>query len=449
MTDITQNPIEIASLDAIVEKTTDWESVDGIDAPEDNATEGATLGDDLKDSVGEYPTESQIVNYVRLTVGENITENDVVCMVPDYTTLYPSDDAYVHSFDDPDTNYGSAEFLMTGNLDSGDYTSFIKFNLSSLPDAHQILKAELTIQIQTIFGGDYPHGIRLNRVSSADWDEDTITYNTKPTSTDDVGSAHGAESTVDCGSGSTSLTFDLTYLVRKWKSGALNNYGVEMFMELASNDGIKIYSKEASAAYRPVLTVYLAQETDNLLYKATYTNYFYHRSVIGIAKENISSGNSGIIQVTGVSSGHSFDDIGSPLYLASNGGINSDTTNITSLLKLGRAVSSTQMLIEINNSDIEIESIQETCTGTSTSKTFIAPVDAKYCIAYISYTQESYCDTAVTIRANRTGQFSSAGFTDAYTTTNNFSAGISWSGNTVTVTMQHTAAQITKLAFYT
>jgi hypothetical protein len=103
---------------------------------------------------------------------------------------YAIEDAMVDS-DSNTTNYGSSTTLSiqgfaegVGSLGS-EQISYLKFDLSSIPDNAQIISATFGVYYYQRnpggFGSAVPE-VTLYYVSDDSWDEDTITYNTQPSS---------------------------------------------------------------------------------------------------------------------------------------------------------------------------------------------------------------------------------------------------------------------------
>jgi hypothetical protein len=63
--------------------------------------------------------------------------------------LYPVADVYVKS-SEPDTNFGASTSLMAGKSGTTIYRSFLKFDMSQVPDGYQIVSAKLQLQANYI-----------------------------------------------------------------------------------------------------------------------------------------------------------------------------------------------------------------------------------------------------------------------------------------------------------
>jgi hypothetical protein len=108
----------------------------------------------------------------------------------DTVILSPVDDTYVYS-GEMTTNYGSDAVLSSGNAISGNtlqlWSSFLKFDLSSIPDNLTITGAILHMY-QVNGAGILISGTDVSHVSNDVWSEATTTYDNRP----DVGSVLGS-----------------------------------------------------------------------------------------------------------------------------------------------------------------------------------------------------------------------------------------------------------------
>lgn len=97
--------------------------------------------------------------------------------------LTPVDDSYVYSVV-PTANYGSEAGLASGDIVSGNslhlWTSFLKFDLSAIPDNLTITGA--TLHMYQVNGAGYIRTTGTNAAHVADdsWTEGTLTWNSQP-----------------------------------------------------------------------------------------------------------------------------------------------------------------------------------------------------------------------------------------------------------------------------
>jgi len=101
----------------------------------------------------------------------------VVCVVSFLAVaqVTPNADAYISTLQ-PSTNFGGAAVL---NLQSGKMTSFVRFDLSSVPagyNSSNVAKATLKLYVAAVTTGG---SLNVNYVSGS-WSESTITSNLQP-----------------------------------------------------------------------------------------------------------------------------------------------------------------------------------------------------------------------------------------------------------------------------
>lgn len=98
-------------------------------------------------------------------------------------TLTPIDDTFVYSLA-PTTNYGSEPGLASGKIQSGHtlhlWTSFLKFDLSSIPDNLTVTGA--TLHMYQFNGAGFLRNTGTDAAHVADdsWTEGTLTWNNQP-----------------------------------------------------------------------------------------------------------------------------------------------------------------------------------------------------------------------------------------------------------------------------
>ena len=95
----------------------------------------------------------------------------------------PTDDSSVFEAR-PDLNRGDADYLYVG---VGPYSTYgypartwVKFDLSSIPDGVVITKAELRLYFEWSWGSGAPGGIEVHFSSDDTWNEMEITWNNQP-----------------------------------------------------------------------------------------------------------------------------------------------------------------------------------------------------------------------------------------------------------------------------
>ncbi|MAG38203.1 hypothetical protein CMI45_02360 [Candidatus Pacearchaeota archaeon] len=152
--------------------------------------------------------------------------------------IYPSDDSYVRGkSSERNNNFGTSQDLKAGFQSSwGDQESFLKFDLSSLA-GEEITGAELSFDITSIT--DNPV-VELHSVESNNWNENTITWNNKPS----VGSLISSKSInglgrvgYDVTSNILGETGDISFaLVEDGGDGFAQSFSKEFFFEGSDED---------------------------------------------------------------------------------------------------------------------------------------------------------------------------------------------------------------------
>jgi hypothetical protein len=144
---------------------------------------------------------------------------DFYVLEPDLT-INPVEDAYVDSYQ-PDQNFGEAEILEV-NDHNGIETArtYVKFDLSSIPDDVKIHFALIQFYYCDSKGGDEPK-IGAYQINSI-WDENSITWDKQPKFSP-ICEHYILLSQYDP---MFSEYLDITDLVRGWKSGSIPNNGV-------------------------------------------------------------------------------------------------------------------------------------------------------------------------------------------------------------------------------
>lgn len=155
---------------------------------------------------------------------------------PDSTT---GQDTWAN-LDAADTNYGnSVDMHVYQTPTSHDGIAFIKF--PNLPSKATVI-VSATLQLYMSYNDGSP-SITVERVTSADWDEDTLTWNNKPTGSGTLfaGAMVGEP-------GSYSLDVDQALLMCQ------TNYGMRLYTTAVTATNWYT-SNHATAGYRPRLTM--------------------------------------------------------------------------------------------------------------------------------------------------------------------------------------------------
>ena len=139
--------------------------------------------------------------------------------LPLFGQLSPSADAYTNTAS-PGTNYGAQKLL---NLDSPSETTYIQFDLSSIPAGYtssNIAKATLKLYVNTVvtagsFNVDYVNG---------SWSESTITANMAPA----LGTTIAASVPLTKSEAHDYILIDVTAAVGAWLDGTQANDGIAL-----------------------------------------------------------------------------------------------------------------------------------------------------------------------------------------------------------------------------
>lgn len=380
------------------------------------------------------------------TAGESITAGNLVCLKPTYSDITATHDSYGDQ-SAPTTVRGSDTTFYTGkNAGGQDYIGFVKFDLTSITNAESILKAELRLRVNSTNGT--PPTQTLERVSSADWDESTLTYNNMPTATDDVAGAYGMEKAKTGASAGVTLTWDITQLVRHWKAGNVNNYGLKVSGASGSNEYVIYDSSEAaSSANRPILRVYTTTSTDGKVYKADCDDYMFCRQIIGIAQSSVSADATVSVRHTGNDTGVSVSGTSGRCFVSSTaGGLTTTTNGLNRLIRAGTIIGSNSILVQPQYEGILVEKLYVSLsTGT---KRLYVPSDACRAIVQITAgTHDSYHIFHIFRDTNgaTTQTIQDASVASAV----HQKTQVVWSGNYIEITPDYAAAYVDNIYLYT
>ena len=137
-----------------------------------------------------------------------------------FLRLYPVQNAYVGERA-PNTNFGRSYTLFVGTYE-GEGNGLIQFDLSTIPTGTQITSAILGVDYEMRQGStsQTPTFIVTAYRTSAPWDELLVTWNSRPSRTEDYDTIgfnlFGFK------------TFDITNLVQAWVNGTYPNYGITL-----------------------------------------------------------------------------------------------------------------------------------------------------------------------------------------------------------------------------
>ena len=164
---------------------------------------------------------------------------------PTVITVAVTEDARVAKIA-PTTNYGTdSQLASTGETASSPLSSYLRFALPAAPAGKKLTGATLQLRTSTdpSAGSADAHAVR---VVTGDWNQSTVTWNTRPTGPGPLlGSLTGATAV----NTAYAVTLDATQLSTLSGSQAFSIIGV-------GTDNLRIWSNEASnASYRPTLTL--------------------------------------------------------------------------------------------------------------------------------------------------------------------------------------------------
>ena len=164
-------------------------------------------------------------------------------------------DAFVR-YGYPDTNYGTNHHISFFN-DGNDYTyTYIKFNLSVLPDDPVITHATLSLKGIVLA----PAAEVCLYIVTEDWLEETITFNDQPSYTLD-----GKLTQLPDGYLGWNV-FDVTDIVKSWIDGTYDNYGFRLTIMDGQYGNYGLYSSDYSyQSDRPKLEIDVIPEPASII----------------------------------------------------------------------------------------------------------------------------------------------------------------------------------------
>jgi hypothetical protein len=133
-----------------------------------------------------------------------------------HAQLTPSQDSYTSSTD-PTTNYGSNVLLY---VDGAKETSYIQFNLASIPSGASVSQATLKLYVNAVttagsFNVDYVNG---------SWSEGTITYNLAPA----LGTTLASNVAITTADKNQYILINITPALQAWLNGSQANDGIAL-----------------------------------------------------------------------------------------------------------------------------------------------------------------------------------------------------------------------------
>lgn len=153
----------------------------------------------------------------------------------------------------PTTNYGSSQVL--GVLETSfPYYVYVYIKASGLANftsGHTLDQGFLNIKRIYGVGNEQISKIEVRRISGADWDESTITWNTKPAEGAEYFEVELRDITAD-----TWQTLEMKTWLQNWVDGTWNNYG--LVLKAVYTDSIKRFrsSEAPTPADRPFFSLF-------------------------------------------------------------------------------------------------------------------------------------------------------------------------------------------------
>jgi hypothetical protein len=150
---------------------------------------------------------------------------------------------------DPNTNFDGGA-LTFGNWATGDRETLIEWDISDLPAS--VVIADATMELYCTYASDSPTTDVFLHMCTESWDEGTVTWNTKPYTTNED------KITADWPETDYWYAVDVTTFIDNWYTGAWDNYGILIRSDVPDDDiYAKFYSSddEDHEQLRPKLTI--------------------------------------------------------------------------------------------------------------------------------------------------------------------------------------------------
>lgn len=164
---------------------------------------------------------------------------------PTTLTVNPTDDAMVYQ-SQPTTNYGTDTQLSSrGPVSGSSIASYLKFALPAAPAGTTLTSATLRLRTSNDSSAASADVQSISVVTGA-WSAGTVTWNTRPT---------GAGPLVGSLSGATATNTAYTVTLNATQLAGLVGTSTSFAVTSTGTDNLRLWSNEASAAYRPLLTL--------------------------------------------------------------------------------------------------------------------------------------------------------------------------------------------------
>jgi len=165
----------------------------------------------------------------------------------DVVELPPTADVFVSEIV-PNTNQNNWDFVNWGESSNYEMWGLIKFG--GLSDYTGVSLNSAVLSVFIFHGDDYSTDENRLRRITGDWDEDTVTWNTRPAYTT------AGELVFNDPPDDTWLDLDVTGFVQDWLDGTYPNYGFCFLRVDSINEFWQFYTKEYyDPDYHPKLTL--------------------------------------------------------------------------------------------------------------------------------------------------------------------------------------------------
>jgi len=222
---------------------------------------------------------ASVVSAINNSIDSTKASNEIRKLNRDTLTFYPNKDTHIrHVY--PNTNYGSFNELVTRNEYGGGGSpgygidTLIEFDISEIPPGTTIITASLNLYYSRLSENN-PAGrtLTLHKITS-DWDEDVVTWNTKPSYNAEVSSSADVPSSTG-----QWMTWDVISDVQDFVDDLENNYGWELidgnywgsgdipvayFRSTEGGDNIPYIEIEIENGGSEVKTIIIIGKIDNL-----------------------------------------------------------------------------------------------------------------------------------------------------------------------------------------
>ena len=320
------------------------------------------------------------IRYIeKLTAGESITVNEIVCFKKSVTDLqgstYISKDSYTDSANG-NTNYGTDPTLTVGSSAGVLYKAYFGFNIANSQPNKVLLR--FYCNVGTI------GTLEAYRVTS-DWAENTITHNNQPTST--AVNETGVPTHVVANTGWQWIEMDVTNIIRGQMSTAWDEArGIMLYFTGGTGyiTGLRSTEYTTDESQQPMLRVThgIDLQSSGRVYIADNTDLNTAVKIKGVALETKTAGNTINIQTGGTVVGLTGLTAGQSYYLSTAGAIATKTSFALDayITKIGTALTTTTLLLDIETEKYLWQSEPIRAVGNDTINYVFPPIDSNECV---------------------------------------------------------------------